>query len=105
MKNQVAQQGEEALGQEVQQACQGVREEEIDERDCPKDYSRHVCDLQSSYLTLSEAAFVPAAACAALYASIQRTLHIAFKQLQVEHTRQPILHRYWILSPGRKHVG
>lgn len=61
--------------------------EETDEKDCPKGYSRHVCDLQSSYLTLSEAAFVPAAACAALYASIRRTLHTAFKQLQIKYTK------------------
>ena len=80
LKNPVEQQVEEALGQEEQQSCQQVEERvaETDERGCcPKDYSRHVCDLQSSRRTLSEAAYVPAAACAALYASIQRTLHTA----------------------------
>ena len=77
---------------------------ESDEIYCPRDYSRHVCDLQSSYLTLSEAAFVPAAACAALYASIQRTLHRAFKQLKIENAKTIHFAQTMILDPGRKHV-
>ena len=108
----MAQQGEEALGPEVQESCQWVRGEETDERDCPKDYSRHICDLQSSYPTSSEAAFAPAAACAALSASIQRTLYRPFKLLKITYTKansqitgiRPEKEECWLNTVTTSHV-
>lgn len=101
----MARQGEEALGQKVQQFDQWVIGEETGEKDCPKDYSRHVCDLQSSYLTLSEAALAPVAACAALYASIQRTLHTLFNILQIEFTKTINCPQIIGIKPKKDEIG